>query len=95
MIVEDERLHKDGIWCRDSKGRYVIFRGANFSSQSKLPPYLPLAKKNNPSMTLNDIHQEIEILKPHLDLLRRWGFNLVRLLVMWKALEPVPNHKLE
>lgn len=35
-------LRPDGRWFRDSAGRYVMFRGVNFASRSKLPPdYLP------------------------------------------------------
>jgi endoglycosylceramidase len=60
----------DGRWIRDRNGRVRIFRGANVSGRSKLPPFLPF---DDPS---------------HLDRLVDWGFNIVRLLVIWEALEP-------
>ena len=34
---------KSGSWVRDEYARYVLFRGVNFASRSKLPPYLPIA----------------------------------------------------
>ena len=47
-----------------------IFRGANVSGRSKLPPFLPF---DGPAW---------------FDPLARWGWNVVRLLVMWEAVEP-------
>src|SRR5215213_10152562 len=72
-------LEKVGIWFRDREGRYATFRGVNFSGTSKMPPYLPFP------MT------DFETVKPELDRMRDLGFNIVRLLVIWKALEPVPQ----
>jgi vacuolar-type H+-ATPase subunit I/STV1 len=34
---------------------------------------------------------EIELVRPQLKYLKTLGFNIVRLLVMWKAIEPMPN----
>ena len=36
-------IWKSGSWFRDEEKRYVLFRGVNFGSRSKLPPYLPIA----------------------------------------------------
>jgi len=70
-------LEKKGMWFRDREGRYATFRGVNMSSQSKLADfgYLPFRMEE-----LNEILR-------HLDRLRDAGFNVVRLLVIWKALE--------
>jgi hypothetical protein len=35
------RLRCDGRFIRDELGRVRIFRGANVSGRSKLPPFLP------------------------------------------------------
>jgi hypothetical protein len=64
------RLRCDGRWIRDELGRVRIFRGANVSGRSKLPPFLPF---DNPAW---------------FDQLAGWGWNTVRLLVMWEGLEP-------
>ena len=46
-------------------------------------------------MNLEELKQEIESVSTDLDRLKEWGFNIVRLLVSWKALEPYPNKNLE
>src|SRR6185503_16152923 len=72
-------LEKNGIWFRDREGRYATFRGVNFAGRSKAFPYLPFPIEDFASV------------QPELDRLRELGFNFVRLLVMWKALEPTPQ----
>ncbi|MBS2029261.1 MAG: cellulase family glycosylhydrolase [Deltaproteobacteria bacterium] len=64
------RFTCDGRWIRDELGRVRLFRGANVSGRSKLPPFLPF---DAPAA---------------FDPLARWGWNVVRLLVIWEALEP-------
>jgi uncharacterized membrane protein HdeD (DUF308 family) len=68
-------IWKNGSWFNDDQGRYLLFRGVNFASRTKLAPYLPIA----PLETKN------------LDRLKDLGFNIVRLLISWKAIEPRPN----
>jgi hypothetical protein len=41
-----------------------------------------------------DLNKDIQFAKSELDLLKRLGFNIVRLLISWKALEPLPNPNL-
>jgi endoglycosylceramidase len=69
-MVAQLRLHCDGRWIRDEHGRVRIFRGANVSGRSKLPPFLPF---EDPAW---------------FDQLAAWGWNVVRLLVMWEGIEP-------
>lgn len=82
---------KDGSWFRDEHGRYTIFRGVNFAGRSKLPPYLPISPLKVKELSKLDLNSEIQSVKPALDLLKTSGFNIARLLVSWKALEPEPN----
>ena len=82
---------KDGVWFRDEHGRYIIFRGVNFAGRSKLPPYLPISPLEVKELSRLDLDNEIQSVKPGLDLLKTSGFNVARLLVSWKALEPKPN----
>src|SRR6185295_11772761 len=51
----------------------------NFAGKSKAFPYLPFPI------------EDFANAQPELDRLRELGFNFVRLLVMWKALEPTPQ----
>ena len=86
---------KDGIWFRDTQGRFVLFRGVNFASRSKLPPYLPISPLQSKSLTLQELKEELRVVEPEIKLLKELGFNIVRLLVIWKAIEPTPNPNLD
>ena len=87
-------ISKDGIWFHDTEGRYIIFRGVNFASRSKLPPYLPIAPLHLKQIDESTLKQEIESVKSELDLLKKLGFNIIRLLISWKGIEPTPNPNL-
>ena len=90
-LTDNARLYnKQGRWFKDSKGRYVLFRGVNFGSRSKLAPFLPIAPLNARCQRPR-FEKEIETVKPELDLLKQLGFNFIRLLISWKAIEPRPN----
>jgi len=96
LLIDTARgFSKDGKWFKDSHNRYLLFRGVNFGSRSKLPPYLPIARLETTQINLEELKQEIESVSTDLDRLKEWGFNIVRLLVSWKALEPYPNKNLE
>jgi hypothetical protein len=41
------------------------------------------------------LKEEIELVKSELDLLKKLGFNIIRLLISWKAVEPKPNPNLD
>jgi hypothetical protein len=88
-------IWKGGSWFRDEAGRYVLFRGVNFGSRSKLPPYLPIAPLDINDISKLDLRKEIESVKTELDLLKDLGFNIIRLLISWKAIEPRPNPNLD
>jgi hypothetical protein len=88
-------IWKSGSWFRDEEKRYVLFRGVNFGSRSKLPPYLPIAPLDVHDISKLDLKKEIEAVKSELDLLKSLGFNIIRLLISWKAIEPRPNSNLE
>jgi hypothetical protein len=88
-------IWKSGSWFRDEHGRYILFRGVNFAARSKLPPYLPISSLEIKDLSGLDLKKEIQLAKPELDLLKKLGFNIVRLLISWKALEPRPNPNLD
>lgn len=64
----------------DSLGRSVIFHGVNVVY--KIDPYIPDTDKFDPQLSLND---------KDIDDLVKWGFNFVRLGVMWEAVERQPG----
>ena len=90
-----DRFLKEGSWFRDKQGRYLLFRGVNFAGRSKLPPYLPIAPLDMNSISNSELEKEIERVREWLDLLKLSGFNMIRLLTIWKAIEPRPNPNLE
>ncbi len=86
---------KNGVWISDAQGRYLVFRGVNFGSRSKLPPYLPIAPLHQSKIDDTILTEEIELVKSELDLLKKLGFNIIRLLISWKGIEPKPNPNLD
>ncbi|HZD35149.1 MAG TPA: cellulase family glycosylhydrolase [Nitrososphaeraceae archaeon] len=88
-------LKKEDNWFRDQDGRYVMFRGVNFGSRSKLPPYLPISPLGVTTITPQELSKEINSVARELDLMKECGFSAVRLPISWKAIEPRPNPNLE
>jgi hypothetical protein len=94
-ILNAKDFVKQGKWFRDKHCRFVLFRGVNIGSRSKLCPYLPIFPLQNASPSLENLMKEIEQMSPQIDILVSLGFNIVCLLVMWKAIEPRPNTDLD
>lgn len=90
-LLAHDGIWKRGSWFSDGEGRYLLFRGVNFGSRTKLPPYLPIAPLSITKLSQLDLSKEIQSVKNELDLMKDLGFNVVRLLISWKALEPRPN----
>ena len=68
-------------YIKDTQGRIIIYHGANLSNYAKhssnIPGYFNTNTAGVSWHTLEDIQR-----------LNTWGFNLVRYLVFWEALEP-------
>ena len=79
-----------GTWLRDEAGRYVLLRGVNLGARTKLAPYLPVYPLERAELDRAVFDAEIDGARAALAVIPRLGFNVVRLLVMWKALEPQP-----
>src|SRR5215217_2178277 len=88
-------IWKNGSWFNDDQGRHLLFRGVNFGSRTKLAPYLPIAPLETKNLSQLNLKQEIKSVEPELDRLKDVGFNVVRLLISWKAIEPRPNTNLD
>lgn len=88
-------LYKNDNWFRDPNGRYVMLRGVNFGARSKLAPYLPISPLKAKTISSQELINEVKSVAKELDLIKESGFNVVRFLLSWKALEPRPNTDLE
>lgn len=67
---------EDGTYfMRDDDGRVVILRGMNIMSQAKGDP------ERLPDLTEEDVERYAQL----------WGFNVVRYLIFWDAIEPSPG----
>jgi hypothetical protein len=81
-------IERDRDWLRDAAGRYVLLRGVNLASRSKLPPYLPVLPLETTTLSGPAVARELERLRPELCRLQDLGVSVVRLLVLWKGIEP-------
>jgi len=84
---------KEDNWFKDKYGRYIIFRRINVAQRTKLPPYLPLLRLGVKTASSEDLQEEIRERQKDLSHLKDLGFNVVRLLVTWKAIEPSLNQE--
>ncbi|MHB8380983.1 MAG: cellulase family glycosylhydrolase [Candidatus Binataceae bacterium] len=92
MATSMPRMHLEGRWFVDEAGRRVIVRGVNLGGDCKVP--YPNGGTNFPS-DFSD-HREVSFVgRPfpideageHFARLRHWGFNCLRLLTTWEAVE--------
>lgn len=94
VIGSARDIERRGKWFIDSKGRYALFRGVNIAPRSKHAPYLPVFPLNVKDLGYNAVERcknELASLAKYFDGLQNMGVNVVRLLVIWKAIEPEPQ----
>ena len=86
---------KNNQFTDSNTGNTIIFRGINLGGDSKNPIGLPTfhPKSLDPSEPISFVGRPfpLEEARIHLDRLKFWGFNLIRFVIVWEAVQP--NHK--
>lgn len=86
-------LHIVGEWFVDPSGRRILLRGVNLGGSSKVPTIPPgathLPTSLHPAEPRSFVGRPFPLTDAaeHFGRLRRWGFNLLRLVTTWEALE--------
>lgn len=87
------KLDLKGTTFRDEFGRHVILRGVNLGGDSKLPvnpdgrTHLPTDFADHRTISFVGRPAPLAEIDTHLARLAHWGFNCVRLLTTWEAVE--------
>ena len=81
ILISSFSIDKTKNFILDNEGRCSIFHGVNVIV--KLPPYLPDLEKFDPLTSLNTEYD--------LKVMKKLGFNMIRLGVIWEAVERQPG----
>ena len=76
ILIYSFSIDKTNKYILDSNGRATIFHGVNIVY--KLPPYIPKTDKFDPYFSLS---------KEDISIMKKLGFNLVRLGIIWESVE--------
>ncbi|KAJ5692509.1 glycosyl hydrolase [Penicillium macrosclerotiorum] len=87
------RLHIDGTIFRDSQNREVVIRGINVAGDSKypktpdVPSYVPDRFFDGDNVSFVGRPFSLEDAHTHFKRLRKWGYNTIRYIFTWEAIE--------
>lgn len=87
------RLAIDGLWFREPSGRRVLLRGVNLGGDTKIPfapdqrTHLPTDFADHRTVSFVGRPFPLDEAPAHFGRLAHWGFNCLRLLTTWEAVE--------
>ena len=96
LPVPDHYIHTTHARFVDTKGRTVLLRGVNLAGATKAPVGYPsqrlddfweTAEAGGVGFVGHPLNLEDGSADVHLARLRGWGFNMLRYVVTWEALE--------
>lgn len=93
LIIEIGKIGLRGTTFRDEAGRHVLLRGVNFGADSKVPlmpdsrTHIPTDFADHRTVSFVGRPAPLSEIDTHLVRLRHWGFNCLRLLTTWEAVE--------
>ncbi|TXT66605.1 MAG: hypothetical protein BAJALOKI3v1_20068 [Promethearchaeota archaeon] len=86
-------LKIDNEWFIDNKGRKVLLRGVNLGGSSKVPTipngatHIPTDFSNHQNVSFINRPFPLDEAEEHFSRLKHWGFNCLRFLITWEAIE--------
>ncbi len=93
------RIQIEGTRFIDGHGRHVLLRGVNFGGDCKVPfapnghTYLPSDFSDHREVSFVGRPAPLDEIDAHLARIAHWGFNCLRLLTTWEAVEHAgPGH---
>ncbi len=92
-MPEPGPLMIDGTCFRDRSGRHVILRGVNLGGDCKVPftpnghTHCPTDFRDHRNVCFIGRPAPLDEIDQHLARIRHWGFNCLRLLTTWEAVE--------
>ncbi|MEL6918762.1 MAG: cellulase family glycosylhydrolase, partial [Bacteroidota bacterium] len=93
VISGKKHLVADGIWFGDGTGRKMVLRGLNLGGGTKLPksPNMPSHRQEGffegTNISFVGRPFPLEEADEHFARIKHWGFNFIRFLVTWEAIE--------
>lgn len=83
----------NGSWFIDPQGRHTLLRGVNLGGSTKVPAtpdgstYRDVDIEHWREVSFVGRPAPLDEVDRHLDRIARWGFNVLRFLVTWEAIE--------